>query len=126
MLEFKRTTGERREAMHALTAMLNHRGGKIVFGVEPDRRVLGQQVGDRPLEEVAQEVHRIDPPTFPSLDRVPLGDGFEALIVSVGAGPNRPYTYNGQAYRRVGTTSVAMSRDEFNRMLLERLHGDQG
>ena len=46
-------------------------------------------------------------------------------MVSVGAGHNGPYSYRGQAYRRVGNTSTAMSRDEYNRMLLERLHGER-
>ncbi len=68
--------------------MLNHRGGWVLFGVEADGRVVGQQV-------------------------------------SVSTGQSRPYSYRGQAYRRVGNTSQALSRDEYNRMLLERVHGEQ-
>lgn len=123
-LELKRTTGQRREAARALCAMLNHRGGRVLFGVEPDGRVIGQQVGDRTIEEVAQELREIDSPVFPSIERVPLGNGRDVLVVSVSAGQNRPYSYRGQAYRRVGNTSPAMSRDEYNRMLLERLHDE--
>ncbi len=123
-LELKRTTGERREATRTLCAMLNHRGGRVLFGVESDGRVIGQQVSDHTLEEVAQELRIIDPPAFPSIERVPLGTGREVLVVSVSSGPGRPYSYRGQAYRRVGNTSAAMSRDEYNRMLLERLHGE--
>jgi len=125
MLEFKRSTGERREAARTLCAMLNHRGGQVLFGVETDGRVVGQQVSDRTLEEVAQELREIDPPTFPTIDRVPLSNGREVLVVSVSASQNRPYSYRGQAYRRVGNTSQPLSRDEYNRMLLERVHGEQ-
>lgn len=57
-LEFKRTTGQRREAVRTLCAMLNHRGGRVLFGVEPDGRVAGQQVGEHTLEEVARETRR--------------------------------------------------------------------
>lgn len=123
-LELKRTTGERREAARTVCAMLNHRGGRVLFGVEPDGRVLGQQVSDHTIEEVAQELYQLDPPAFPSIERVPLGNGREVLVVSVSTGQNRPYSYRGQAYRRVGNTSPAMSRDEYNRMLLERVHGE--
>lgn len=77
------------------------------------------------IEEVAQELRAIDPPAFPTIDRVPLSNGREVLAVSVSTGQNRPYSYRGQAYRRVGNTSQALSRDEYNRMLLERVHGDQ-
>lgn len=45
-------------------------------------------------------------------------------MVSVGAGHSQPYTYRGVAYRRVGTTNQALSREEYNRVLLERLHAD--
>ena len=125
MLEVKRSTGERREATRALCAMLNHRGGRVLFGVESDGRIVGQQVSDRTIEELTQELREIDPPTFPSIDRVPLDNGREILAVSVSTGQTGPYSYKGQAYRRVGNTSLAMSRDEYNRMLFERLHGEQ-
>ena len=39
-LELKRTTGERREAARTICAMLNHRGGRVIFGVEPDGRMI--------------------------------------------------------------------------------------
>lgn len=124
VLEFKRATGQRREAARTLCAMLNHRGGRVVFGVEPDGTVRGQEVSDRTIEEVVQEIQEIDPPVFPTIDRVDLDDGKAVLVATVATGQNRPYSYRGQPYRRVGNTSLEMSRDEYNRVLLERLHGE--
>jgi ATP-dependent DNA helicase RecG len=124
-LEFKRTTGERRAAAQTLCAMLNHRGGRILFGVGPDHRVVGQDVSDHTLEEVAQELKEIDPPVYPAIERVPVRDGNEVLVVTVSQGPNRPYSYKGQAYRRVGNANHQLSRGEYDRMLLERVHGEQ-
>ena len=124
ILEFKRTTGELRAGTMTLCAMLNHRGGRVLFGVTPDHRVIGQSVSDKTLEEVSQEIKHIDPPVFPTIDRVPVADGKEVVVVTVAQGPSRPYCYKGQAYKRVGCTSPAMSRDEYNRMLLDRLHGE--
>lgn len=125
ILEFKRSTGQRREAARTVCAMFNHRGGRVLFGVEPDGRVVGQQVSDRTIEEVAQELHEIDPPAFPSIDRVDLGNGREVLVVTVSTGQNRPYSFRGQGYRRVGNTSQSPSRDEYNHMLLERVHDER-
>lgn len=42
-LEWKATTGARREAAATVCAMLNHWGGHVLFGVAPDGRVTGQQ-----------------------------------------------------------------------------------
>ena len=50
MLEFKSTTGTRREAVKTVCAFLNHRGGEVLFGVTPEGNVVGQQVGERTIE----------------------------------------------------------------------------
>lgn len=124
-LEFKRSTGEQRAAMHALTAMLNHRGGRVLFGVEADGRVAGQHVSDRTLEDLAQEITQIEPPVFPGIERIPVADGREVLAVSVPQGQSRPYSHRGVAYKRVGNVNARLSRDEYNRMLLDSLHADR-
>ena len=124
-LEFKTSTGTRREAAWTVCAMLNQRGGCVLFGVTPEGRVAGQHVSERTIEEVSAELQRIDPAAFPSVERVPVNGDHEVIVVGVEKGPVRPYAYRGTAYRRVGNTTVAMSADEYNRMLTERMHGGQ-
>ena len=124
-LEFKLTTGTRREAAATVCAMLNHRGGHVLFGVTLGGEVVGQQVSDRTMEEVSAEIQGIDPPAFPEIERVRVAEGLEVITVSVNQGSARPYQYRGTAYRRVGNTTVTMSAEEYNRMLFERMHGEQ-
>lgn len=121
-MEFKASTGQRQEGAQAICAMLNHRGGRVIFGITPDHRVKGQQVTDKTLEDVSQALKQIEPPVFPALGRVRLGDGAEAIVVTVEAGQQKPYSVNGRAYKRVGNTTQQMDREEYNRMLLERMH----
>jgi ATP-dependent DNA helicase RecG len=54
-----------------------------------------------------------------------MDSGFQVIAVQVPAGANRPYSYKGQSYRRVGDTNQKMSRDEYTRMLVERVHGER-
>ena len=124
-LELKRSTGERKEAAKSVCAMLNHRGGRVIFGVESDGRIVGQQVSDRTIEHLCQTLNEIEPPVMPTIDRVDLGNELEALVVRVEAGHNRPYTYQHQAYRRVGNTNHALSQHGYNQMLLEQMHGER-
>lgn len=124
-LEFKRTTGTRREAAATVCAMLNHRGGHVLFGVTPEGSVVGQQVSDRTIEEVGAEIQRIDPPAFPEVGRIRVADGRDVIAVSVNKGSVQPYQYRGTAYRRVGNTTVTMSAGDYNQMLFERLHSEQ-
>ncbi len=123
-LEFKRTTGTRREAMRTVCAMLNQEGGHVLFGVAPDGAVAGQQVSERTIEEVSAELQRIEPPAFPAVERIPIGGGHDVIVVSVSQGSARPYQYRGTSYRRVGNTTVALSAHEYNLMLLERIHSE--
>lgn len=124
-LEFKETTGTRRQATMTVCAFLNGSGGRVLFGVTDAGAVVGQQVGERTVEELSAELRRIDPPAFPTVERVPVDGGREVIVVSTGQGASRPYSYRGAAYRRVGSTTLAMSADEYNRMLFERMHSEQ-
>lgn len=124
-LEFKCSTGELRSGIQALTALLNHRGGRVVFGVEPDGRIVGQQVSDRTLEDLAAEVGQVEPPAFPAVERVSVGKGREVVVVTVSQGAGAPYRHRGTAYKRVGNVNRTLSSDEFNRMLMERLHAER-
>ena len=124
-LEFKATTGARREAAMTVCAFLNQRGGQVLFGVMQDGAVAGQQVSERTIEELSAELRQIEPPAFPTVERVPVGGGRDVIVVSTSQGASRPYTYRGVSYRRVGNTTLAMSAEEYNRMLFERMHSEQ-
>ena len=124
-LELKKTSGERNEAAKAVCAMLNHRGGIVLFGATPEGTVVGQEVGAGTIERVSAEIQRIDPPAFPGVERHPVDGLREVILVRVSPGSVKPYTYRGDAYRRVGNTSLKMSADEYNRMLFERVHSEQ-
>ena len=122
-LEFKASTGERVAGAMTMCAMLNHRGGTVLFGVQPNRRVSGQKVGDRTIEQLGSALGEIDPPAFPTIEQVPVRAELRVVVVTVSVGQHQPYSYRGRALRRVGSTNRTMSRDEYHRVLLERLHG---
>lgn len=105
--------------------MLNQGGGCVLFGIAPDGRVVGQQVNEGTIEKLSAELQRITPQAFPSIERVPAAGGREIIAVAVDAGPARPYSYRGVAYRRVGNTTLTLSADAYQRMLLERMHSEQ-
>lgn len=125
ILEFKRSTGRRREGVQTLCAMLNTSGGRVCFGIDPSGVIEGQIIGDRTIEDLSGEIQQIDPPVSPNIERVSVNSNLEVVVVSVIQGPTRPYVFRGESYKRVGSTTVRMSRDEYNQMLVERLHGVQ-
>lgn len=123
--EFKSTTGTRREAVKTVCAMLNQRGGCVLFGVSPQGNVVGQQVSERTIEELSAEIGRIEPPAFPTIERIHATEDREVIAITVNRGAARPYSYRGSAHIRVGNATSAVSAEEYNRMLFERMHSEQ-
>lgn len=101
-------------------AMLNHKGGRVIFGVDQNGRVVGKSVPDKTIEDVVHEIRGINPPVYPHIDRVSVGHGNEVIVETVKKGTKAPYSINGQAYKRVGTTKKIMTVDESEEMILER------
>ena len=89
-LEFKSSTGRRREAAKTMCAMLNARGGYVLFGVTPEGEAVGVQTGERTVENAAAEIQRIEPPVFPGVERVRINDNREVIAVRVSRGPVNP------------------------------------
>lgn len=119
-LEFKKTTGELRSAMTTLCALLNGSGGKVLFGVTNSGKILGQDVTDATLREVAGEIRRIEPAATFEQVRVPVREGKEVLCLGTTTAPDLPYTYDGRPYNRVGPTTSLMPQPEYRRRLMAR------
>ena len=121
-VEFKRTTGELVAGTRTICAMLNRRGGFVLFGVGDEGRLSGQAFSAKTREEVAVHLHKIEPPAFPDMEEVPLDAGRSVLALRV-TGGGGPYTYDGRPYIRSGSTTSVMPQAEYQRLLLEKLHG---
>ena len=90
-LEFKASTASRRAATKTICAMLNTRGGSVLFGVLPDGKIQGQQVSDATLERLSNELKQIDPPAAPNVDLVNVSKDLHVIVVAIKAGFSPPY-----------------------------------
>src|SRR5262245_54396636 len=84
--EFKRSTGQRTEAMHTVCGMLNGLGGFVLFGVAPSGEISGQMVATTTLEDLHNELRRIEPPVFPLVETTPLPSGNAVIAIQVPGG----------------------------------------
>jgi len=122
-LEFKRSTGELREGMQTACAFLNGIGGLVLFGVRPDGAVVGQDVADKTLREIAQATDRFEPPAQINLHRIKVKAGREVVTMAVESGQDfRPFTYEGRPYERVGSTTRKMPQSRYEKVLFDRAH----
>lgn len=121
-VEFKRTTGELVGGTRTVCAMLNRRGGFVLYGVGDKGSVIGQPISAKTQEDVALHLRKIEPPAFPDCEEIPLDTKHSVLALRV-AGGGGPYTYEGRPYIRSGSTTSLMPQREYERLLLEKLHG---
>ena len=121
-LEFKSSTGQRTEAAKTVCAMLNGSGGFVLFGVDDNGTIKGQQVSSKTLETIAGEIRRIDPPAYPDIETVPVNDNLTVIVLIVPGGGG-PYTYDGRPYIRIASSTAVMPKYQYEKLLLERMHG---
>lgn len=116
-LEFKKTTGELKEAVQSICAILNkHQHGDLYFGVKPDGTPLGQIVTEESLQEVSQKIKNfIEPKIYPSINKVII-DGKECIHVQF-EGNQVPYFAYGVARIRVADEDLAMSPEQITELL---------
>ena len=75
-IEFKKSTGELKEAIASIVAILNkHGSGDLYFGVRNDGTVVGQNITDHTLREVRQAIRtHIKPVIYPKVVKESIDD----------------------------------------------------
>lgn len=116
-IEYKRSLGERHEAVITLAAFATARGGVVRFGIGPDGQRVGVMLGRTSLEELANYIRQnTDPPLFPSIT-VEGEEASAVVTVRVEESPIKPVWAFGRPYKRVGRTNQTLSREETQRLV---------
>jgi ATP-dependent DNA helicase RecG len=120
-IEFKKSTGELHGGMETLCGFLNGAGGKVLFGVTNAGKIVGQDVTDQTLQQVANGIRKLEPLAWIEQIRVPVEDGKEVLILETTLRSEAPYTFDGRPYQRIGNTTSRMPQAEYQRRLMARM-----
>ena len=119
-LEFKKTTGELKEGVVSIAAILNkHQKGELYFGIKPDGTPIGQQISEKTLRDISQEIaNHIEPRIYPEIAVVHIDDK-DCIHVSF-EGHNTPYFAYKVARIRVADEDKVMSQQELTDYIMER------
>ena len=122
-VEFKKSTASLREGIETTCAFANHRGGYLLFGIDDNGAILGQQVTDDTIKNIANAVKlNTDPKLYPGIERIEL-KGKTCILVTVEESPLKPHLAYGRAYLRVGTTNQKLDRERYEYLLQQRFNG---
>ncbi|MBQ6488864.1 MAG: putative DNA binding domain-containing protein [Solobacterium sp.] len=111
-MEFKKTTGEMKEAMISISSILNKHGiGTLYFGVKPNGDVCGQNVSESSLRDVSRAVYEsIRPQIYPAIEEIIL-DGKQLIRVEFN-GNCTPYSAAGRYYLRTADEDREVTPEE--------------
>ncbi|MCP4591288.1 MAG: hypothetical protein GY842_11110 [bacterium] len=124
-VEFKTSLADNKKIVETIAAMATVGGGLVLVGVRDDGRVLGLRLGEGDQERLVQRVlAHTDPKVYVDLELIDI-DSRPVLCIRVPPGDG-PHLASGRAYYRSGPATVAMSRDEYERRLLDRLRESSG
>ena len=120
-LEFKKTTGELKEAVISVSSILNKSGkGELYFGIKNDGTVAGQDIGDSTLRDVSKALSdNLKPQIFPTIDMVSIFDRYCIRIAFEGS--SKPYYAYGRAYVRVADEDKQMSPEQLEAFIARKL-----
>jgi ATP-dependent DNA helicase RecG len=115
--ENKTSLSEWKDGAISLAAFATSGGGTVHFGISPEGKRVGVQIGKNTIENLANDIRRhTDPPIFPSI--TVEGDESSALVhVTVEESPIKPVWAFGKPYKRVGRTNQSLSREETQRLV---------
>lgn len=119
VIEFKKTTGELKEGIISIVAILNkHQSGKLYFGIKDNGEIIGQEVSSKTIREVSKAIsENIEPRIYPIVNKIKL-DEKECILVEF-EGEDIPYLAFGRAYMRVGDEDRQLSMKEIRKIILK-------
>lgn len=122
-VEFKKSTSLLREATETICAFANTRGGILFFGISDSGNVVGQQITDDTLRNIANSIAlNTEPKLYPSVTKAEI-EGKLCAVVAIEESPLKPHLAYGRPFIRVGTTTQRTDRGYYEMLLLQRYNG---
>lgn len=122
-LEFKKSVGEWKEIVETVSAFSNTNGGKIVVGASNSGIILGIRIGKDTIEDLTNKiVTNTDPKVYPEIAVEKIGKK-NIIIIEVNESTDKLVLAFGRPFKRVGKSTIRMSKDEYEKIILEKHSG---
>jgi ATP-dependent DNA helicase RecG len=118
--EWKPSLSQINEIIENVSAFSNTEGGKIIIGVSKEGKLLGVDIGKDTIERLTNQIsHNIDPKIRPRIT-VKKMDKKSIIVIEVKESSDHLVLAFGRPYKRVGKSTVKMSKDEYEKLILEK------
>ncbi len=120
IIEFKKSPGEYKEIIETISAFSNTKGGKIIIGVSNSGKLLGIDIGKDTIEHLTNKISQnTDPKVHPRITTKKINNK-HIIIIEVKESSDHLVLAFGRPFKRVGKSTVRMSKDEYESLILEK------
>jgi ATP-dependent DNA helicase RecG len=119
-LEFKPSLSNLNEIVKSLCGFANTKGGRILVGVSNAGRITGVNIGKDTIERLTNKITgNTEPKLYPHIWVEPIKNK-QIIIIEVKEARDKPVLAFGRAYKRIGKSTLKVSKDEYEQIILEK------
>ena len=119
-LELKSSLANIGKIIETVVAFASTNGGKIFIAISNSGRVLGVNIGKDTIEKLTNKIaDNTDPKIYPSISTEKVR-GKSIIIIEVKESHDKPVLAYGKPFKRVGKSTMRISKAEYERMILEK------
>jgi ATP-dependent DNA helicase RecG len=119
-VEFKKSLGEWKEIVETACAFANTDGGKIYVGISNSGNPLGVNIGKDTIEDITNKIiNNTEPKIYPEISIEKI-DNKDVIMVNIKKYADGIGLAFGRPYKRVGKSTLRMSKDEYERRIVEK------
>jgi ATP-dependent DNA helicase RecG len=123
-IEWKPSLSQIKEIIETIAAFSNTEGGKIVIGVSKSGKLLGVDIGKDTLENLTNSIAQHTEPKIHPRITIERAEDKDIIVIDVKESQDKLILADGRPYVRVGRSTRQMSKDEYERRILEK-HKDK-
>jgi len=119
-IEFKKSVGEWKEIVETVSAFSNTSGGKILVGISNSGKIIGVKIGKDTIEDLTNKiVSNTDPKVYPKISVEEI-EKKKIIVIEVKESADKLVLAFGRPYKRIGRSTIKMSKDEYEKLVLEK------
>jgi len=118
-IELKKSLSEWKEIIETISAFSNTKGGTILVGIDDKGKVYETMMGKNTIEDLTNKIlTNTEPKIYPEISTASI-NGKKVILIEVEKFPYDVVLAFGRPFKRVGKSTVKMSKDEYKKHILE-------
>jgi len=119
-LELKPSLSQMNEIIETISALANTKGGEIIIGVSDSGKIRGVEIGKGTIENLTNTIAQNTEPKIQPHIKIEKIEGKNIIVIDVTESMDKLVLAFGRPYKKVGKSSPRMSKEEYEKRILEK------